>query len=213
MKKMFSKKEELKDKGILFRKAAAEGDLIKVINFFENKWVIDIDCVGLSGRTALSYAVENIHEEVISYLIDHNADLFLKDKSGKTPNDYAMINIRISIAVRTYEKGINELKNKNFDSAILCFLNSLEIFKIKINSETPQILCLTLFVTKNQRFLIHPMVFLNAFNKFRDIKIGRGGFHYERGKHVGNCATEEQFMPNIIMHSRKNDCHIMTGNF
>ncbi len=84
---MFTSKTQIADLGYLLREAANNGNVDSLINLLKQN--VDINSQGSdSKKTALHRAIINDRKDVIKILLEYNARVDIKDKSGKTAVQY-----------------------------------------------------------------------------------------------------------------------------
>lgn len=76
------------------------------------------------NQTPLILATQGNSKELVKYILSTNANVFTKDKTGKTAKEYAANNFEIKKLIEEFinkklEKSINNLSNLNFNLAAL----------------------------------------------------------------------------------------------
>ena len=83
--------------------AARNGNLAQVTHLLD-LGIPPVDYTDLHGNTALMYAIEEGHADVVEKLLAHGADVNLQDKSGHTPLIWASMYGRADVVGRLLAK-------------------------------------------------------------------------------------------------------------
>ena len=77
-----------KDHNNLLHAAAAFGGNLEIFRFLVDDKGLDINKQNLNSSTPLHYAVVWVKKDIVEFLINKGANLYLKDKAGYIPYDY-----------------------------------------------------------------------------------------------------------------------------
>jgi hypothetical protein len=90
-----------------FIEAVKNGDIIEIENLYKSK-IYDIEYKsGVTGNTALCWAVEHKHLNVTNFLLENDANIDVQNSSGLTPLHIAIMKDFTDIAQNLISRGAN----------------------------------------------------------------------------------------------------------